>query len=146
MQCQEVALVSQRGGAQTKALPIPPAPPGPAGKPTPTFLSLGSPTRICCWAPEPSLTWGKRGLSSFTFFTQSATSLFIALGQFLYSLLRSGEAYPRPTMKMIWEEGNRAGRRTRVTAATSNPPAAQAGRRPRGSRSPVPPASTRAHT
>lgn len=26
----------------------------------------------------------------------------MALGQFLYSLLRSGEAYPRPTMKMIW--------------------------------------------
>lgn len=55
--------------------------------------------RFLC--PEPSLTWGKRGLSSLTFFTQSATSLFIALGQFLYSLLRSGEAYPRPTMKMI---------------------------------------------
>ena len=47
-------------------------------------------------------TWGNRGLSSLDFLIQSATSLFMALGQLLYSLLRSGDRYPRPTMKMIW--------------------------------------------
>lgn len=41
----------------------------------------------------------------------------MALGQFLYSLLRSGEAYPRPTMKMIWGSsgGGRAVSRAPLT-------------------------------
>lgn len=36
-------------------------------------------------------TWGNKGRSSLFFFRQSAISLFIALGQLLRTLLRSGE-------------------------------------------------------
>lgn len=90
---------SLQRGVRTQA-PTPPAASGaeqepcPRGSPhrPPSGLTSGSAARIRSGALEPSLTWGKRGLSSLTFFTQSATSLFIALGQFLYSLLRSGEA------------------------------------------------------
>lgn len=53
------------------------------------------------------LTCGKRGLSSLDFLMQSATSLFMALGELLYSLLKSGDMYPRPTMKIIWAERER---------------------------------------
>lgn len=45
---------------------------------------------------------GKRGLSSLFFFKHSAISLFIAFGQLLRTLLRSGDRYPRPTIKIIW--------------------------------------------
>lgn len=51
---------------------------------------------------EIFLTCGKRGLSSLFFFKHSAISLFIALGQLLLTLLRSGDRYPRPTIKIIF--------------------------------------------
>ena len=48
------------------------------------------------------LTWGKSGLSSLFFFRHSAINLFMAFGQLLRTLLRSGDRYPRPTIKIIW--------------------------------------------
>lgn len=47
------------------------------------------------------LTCGNKGLSSRLNFRQSMMSLFMDLGEVLYSLLRSGDKYPRPTIKMI---------------------------------------------
>lgn len=42
-------------------------------------------------ADEDDGTWGNKGRSSLFFFRQSAISLFMALGQLLRTLLRSGE-------------------------------------------------------
>lgn len=62
-------------------------------------LILGS---ECCNSSMEERICGNSGLSSFALCMESATSLFIALGQFLYSLLRSGIKHPRPTKNMIW--------------------------------------------
>lgn len=50
---------------------------------------------------EGFLTWGKSGLSSLFFLRHSAINLFMAFGQLLRTLLRSGDRYPRPTIKII---------------------------------------------